>query len=190
VIADTALDQADDAALVRRAQQELPYRTGAYEVLIRRHGARLRGLCRRWVHDYAEAEDLAQEVMLKVFFQLPRFRADAAFTSWLWRIAANQCMDHLRKQAARPLDLLEELPDQSDGGRNRSLTETELDAHRLLALLAPEERMVVLLRLFADLEFEEIASALEIGTSAAKMRYQRALQRLRETVAPGAVSAG
>jgi len=123
-------------------------------------------------------------------FQLPRFRADAAFTSWLWRIAANQCMDHLRKQAARPLDLLEELPDQSDGGRNRSLTETELDAHRLLALLAPEERMVVLLRLFADLEFEEIASALEIGTSAAKMRYQRALQRLRETVAPGAVSAG
>jgi len=173
----------DDAALVRLAQQELPYRTKAYEQLMQRHGARLRGLCRRWVADRAEAEDLAQDVMLKVFFQLPRFRGESAFTSWLWRVTANQCMDHLRKCAARPEDTAEVLPDSSDEGRHDAGVATRIDADRLLATLPTDERMVVLLRLFADLDFNEIAEVLNIGTSAAKMRYQRALQRMRASVA-------
>jgi len=172
----------NDAALVQQAQQELPYRTGAYEQLMLRHGARLRGICRRWVTDRAEAEDLAQEVMLKVFFQLPRFRGEAAFTSWLWRITANQCLDHLRKRGMRQEEDTENLPDSSDEGSHEASTATRIDADRLLATLPADERMVVLLRLFVDLDFDEVAEVLSIGTSAAKMRYQRALQHMRISI--------
>ncbi|PJF45383.1 MAG: hypothetical protein CUN48_19165, partial [Candidatus Thermofonsia Clade 3 bacterium] len=82
-----------DAALVERARRELPYRTGAFEALMRRHGGRIRALAMRFAHNPADAEDLAQEVMLKVFFELPRFRGEAAFTTWLWRLTANLCID-------------------------------------------------------------------------------------------------
>lgn len=58
----------DDATLVSRAQQELPYRTGAFETLMRRHGPNIQALCRRFTRQTEEAEDLTQEVMLKVFF--------------------------------------------------------------------------------------------------------------------------
>lgn len=80
-----AVQNADEAALVARAQAELPYRTGAYEALMLRHGGRIRALAMRFTRSPADAADLAQEVMLKVFFELPRYRGEAAFTTWLWR---------------------------------------------------------------------------------------------------------
>lgn len=168
----------DDKTLVRLAQQELPYRTAAFEQLMHRHGPRLRGLCRRMVSDRAEAEDLTQEVMLKIFFQIRLFRGEAAFTSWLWRITANQCMDHLRKLSTRLESGNEMPPDFSDDGLCKRQMHSAIDAERLLTSLDPEERLIVLLRLFADLNFDEVADIMKIGTSATKMRYQRALQRL------------
>jgi RNA polymerase sigma-70 factor (ECF subfamily) len=178
----------DDATLVSRAQQELPYRTGAFETLMRRHGPNIQALCRRFTRQTEEAEDLTQEVMLKVFFELPRFRGEAAFQTWLWRVTANHCLDYQRRQKTHRLETLESeetahLPD--DKQRQLQQTEARLDAERLLACLTPEDRLIVLLRLSVGLEFSEIAASLDLGLSAAKMRYTRALDKLRAIAQPG-----
>jgi len=172
----------DDATLVARAQRELPYRTGAFEALMRRHGPNIQALCRRFTRNTEEAEDLTQEIMLKVFFELPRFRGEAAFHTWLWRITANHCLDHQRCQKTHLLETLDSeetmyLPD--DQQRRLQQAEARIDAERLLACLSPEDRLIVLMRLGVGLEFAEIADSLGLGLAAAKMRYTRALDKLR-----------
>src|SRR5579875_1430157 len=120
--------------------------------------------------------------MLKLFFELPRFREESSFSTWLWRIAANRCIDHCRKQKREGVTDLS--PSDCLPGKQRLESEvsSRVDAERLMAKLDESERIVVTLRIFGDLSFEEIASALHIGLSAAKMRYSRALQRLRSMV--------
>ena len=180
-------DLPDDAALVARARAELPHRTGAFEALMRRHGGRIRALTRRFVANAADAEDLTQEVMLKVFFELPRFRGDAAFSTWLWRVTANVCIDHGRRARAQPPTVSLHDPESreeayaiADPRDVIAATEARRDAEALLARLAAEDRMLVLLRLLIGLEFAEIAAVLGLGLSATKMRYARALERLNE----------
>lgn len=180
------MQEPSDAALVAQAQAELPYRTAAFEALMRRHGARIRQLARRFSASAADAEDLTQEVMLKVFFELPRFRGEAAFASWLWRVTANVCIDHQRRLDARPERNAgasdEDTPEPADPRDPIAAVQARLDVERLLRQLSPEDRMVVLLRLLVGLEFAEIATATGLGLSAAKMRYTRALDKLRAAV--------
>ena len=180
------MQEPSDAALVAQARAELPYRTGAFEALMRRHGGRIRQLTRRFAVSAADAEDLTQEVMLKVFFQLPRFRAEAAFTTWLWRLTANVCIDHQRRQDARPVMVAgaedEIAPEPADPRDPIAAVQARMDVERLLRQLPPEDRMVVLLRLLVGLEFAEIANTTGLGLSAAKMRYARALDKLRVAV--------
>ncbi len=180
------MQEPSDAALVAQARAELPYRTGAFEALMRRHGGRIRQLTRRFAVSAADAEDLTQEVMLKVFFQLPRFRAEAAFTTWLWRLTANVCIDHQRRQDARPVMVAgaedEIAPEPADPRDPIAAAQARMDVERLLRQLPPEDRMVVLLRLLVGLEFAEIANTTGLGLSAAKMRYARALDKLRVAV--------
>lgn len=179
------MDATSDAALVERARRELPYRTDAYEALMRRHGGRIRALAMRFASTPADAEDLAQEVMLKVFFELPRFRGEAAFSTWLWRLTANLCIDHQRRANAAPLaDASEDTVDAVADPRDPiAALETRLDVEHLLRLLPADDRMIVLLRLLVGLEFDEIAQAMSLGLSATKMRYSRALERLRKVTA-------
>ncbi|MGC9163901.1 MAG: RNA polymerase sigma factor [Thiomonas sp.] len=172
---------ADDAALVAQAQAELPYRTGAFEALVRRHGGRIKALTRRFVSSAADAEDLAQDILLKLFFELPRFRGEAAFSTWLWRLAANACIDHQRRCAARPAQVedVQSCPEIVDTRDAIGATEARIDTERLLQRLPAQDRLIVLLRLQVGLEFAEVAQAVGLGLSAVKMRYQRAIERLR-----------
>ncbi|MFZ5925850.1 MAG: sigma-70 family RNA polymerase sigma factor [Acidobacteriota bacterium] len=177
------MNELDDAALVARAKTELPHRTGAFEALMRRHGGRIRAVTRRFAASSADAEDLAQEVMLKVFFELPRFRGEAAFTTWLWRLAANLCIDHQRRldgrQAASSWPGANQRHEFEDPHDSIAAAEARLDAEKLLRFLTPEDRMLVLLHLAVGLEFREVAATMGLGLSAVKMRYARAMDRLK-----------
>lgn len=177
------MQELSDAELVAQAQSELPYRTKAFEALMHRYGSHIRQIARRFTSSAADAEDLAQETMLKVFFELPRFRHEAAFTTWLWRITANVCIDHQRRLDARPAPVLlpedGETPELADPHDMMAATEARMDVERLLFHLAPDDRMLVLLRLLAGLEFAELAEVFGLGLSATKMRFARAMDLLR-----------
>ncbi len=180
------MDEANDATLVAQARIELPYRTGAFEALMRRHGPRIRQVVRRFATNPADAEDLTQEVMLKVFFELPRFRGEAAFTTWLWRVTANVCMDHYRRLKARipenPPAENAASPEPADPHDSIVAVQAAVDVEQLLDRLSLQDRMVVLLRLLVELDFSEIASAMGVGVSAAKMRYARAMDKLKSAL--------
>jgi RNA polymerase sigma-70 factor (ECF subfamily) len=123
--------------------------------------------------DEAAAKDVTQEVFVKVFRAAPTFRADARLATWLYRIAANACIDELRRR--RRLVLFGDLPPTLHGSVAPSEPD---DSHREITVavgrLSPRLRLAVLLRYFDDLSYEEIARALDCTPGTVASRLHRA----------------
>lgn len=165
-----------------RANVELLHVTRAYEELMRRYQRTLFNVCARYLGSERDADDVCQEVMLKVLYGLKNFEGKSKFKTWLYSITYNECITQYRKERRkrRLLDALsldpqeeavEEKPVKVEGGGG-------LD--RWLVHVNPIDREILVLRFVAELEFQEIADIMHMGLSATKMRYKRALDRLRE----------
>jgi len=168
----------DDEALVTLAKQHLPYQVGAYEALMRRHQGRLYALCLKMVGSADDAEDLTQDVMLKVFHSLKGFSGESKLSTWIFRIASNACLDHLRKHQRTTAH---DVP--IDEGLNVPVKDTRDDrilVDNALAELNEQDRLIINLRYTVGLTLDEVADSLGIGLSATKMRYYRAMEKLRE----------
>ncbi len=166
----------DDAELVTLAQKELPYGMRAYEELVRRHEAVLYAVCVRLLGTKEDAEDVSQDVMLKVFSSIQRFEGKSSFKTWLLRIANNACIDRLKKKAVADR--------YNESLRHESLAYAEPNhdddhALQLLRQVSEDERQVLVLRFVADLSLQEIANSLDLSLSATKMRLYRATEKLR-----------
>lgn len=130
----------------------------------------------RFMGNREDAEDLAQEIWMKVFMQLPGYKGEAAFTTWLYRVAANTCRDALRQRYRRREESWEaEVP-----APERLDIEGELDIQQLLNLLPPEQRLVLICRDVQGFSYEEIAALLGINKGTVKSRLARARQNLRQ----------
>ena len=123
--------------------------------------------------DQAAAEDVTQEVFVKVFRAAATFRQDARLSTWLHRITVNACTDELRRR--KRLLLFAEVPPQLEGRVGPEEPE-EVDPRLQAALqgLSPKLRMVVLLRHFNDLSYDEIADALNVTSGTVASRLNRA----------------
>lgn len=162
----------------------------AFGELIRRHHAKIAGLCASLLGGPAQADDAAQEVFLKAYQSLSRFKGDSAFTTWLYRIASNHCLDLLRKQARRRSDSLEAILEE-EGGRLQTLL-SEPDAQRrtedadlverLLRTLPPDYRLILTLREVQGLSYEEIMKAMDCTLDSVKARLRRARESLEEAM--------
>lgn len=168
-----------DAELVIQAQQELPYCTTAYEILIKRHEKLLYRVCYRLLDDPDDTSDVSQEVMVKVFSALPKFEGRSMFKTWLMQIARNTCFTMQTKlKRHREFTALLENDAESDDG-DRIVTE-KMDVDTVLAKLNLQDREVLIMRYIAELQFDEIAEVCDISLSAAKMRVYRATKALKE----------
>ena len=166
-----------DEQLVARAGEELPYRTRAYEELMQRHDNLIFGVCLRLVGSRQDAEDLTQDIMLKLFSRLGSFEGRSTFKTWLVQVTRNACKDWLKKKAISK-HYAQELANEP-----RSEVTIEYQEERLIGLLkelSPADREILTLRFVADLSLSEIAETMELGLSAAKMRLYRAMDRLQE----------
>lgn len=166
----------DDAELVQLAKTELPYQMRAYEELLQRHENVLYTVCLRLVGNRQDAEEIAQDVMLKVFSAIQKFEGRSSYKTWLLRIAKNACFDRLKRKAtsARYAETIRNEP--------REYTETEYEENRVLDLLQQlehKDREVLTLRYVADLSLNEVAESADLNLSAAKMRLYRATEKLR-----------
>lgn len=166
-----------DECLVARACEELPYRTGAYEELMQRHERLMFGVCLRLLGNRQDAEDITQDVMLKVFAKLDSFEGRSSFKTWLVRVTRNACMDWLKKKAIsrQYTEALANEPQQQ--------TTVEYEENRAIGLLkelSPTDREILTLRFVADLSLVEISETTDLSLSATKMRLYRAIERLRE----------
>lgn len=170
-----------DHELVRHA------RTGdadAFEELVRRHAGTIYRLLVRLLGDPTAAEDVAQETFIAAWRSLPRFRGEAKFSTWLFRIAMNKGNSFIGREARRctlPLDeIVDQVPDL--GAVPSELVEAaelEAELERLIAELPPPYRAAVVLRDIEGLANEEAAAVLGIGVRNFKSRLHRGRMVLR-----------
>ena len=169
-----------DAALVARFRAG---DRGAFDELVRRYQRPLYYLALRYVRIEADAKDLAQRTFIKVLGALPGFRADSSFRTWLYRIAINLCLNHLRDRKREEVraEVSEALPAPATGGE-LALLDRERGARLrdAIAELPPKQRMVLELRVFDDLSFREVAELADCTENAAKVNFHYAVKRLKE----------
>jgi RNA polymerase sigma-70 factor, ECF subfamily len=172
-----------DEELVARCKAELPGNTRSYEVLVERHMNRVYSVVYRVVGNKEEAEDVTQEVFVKVYNNLSKFEQQASFSSWLYRIATNCALDAIDKIKRRPTNSESALLDSlSTAGPEESVIRAELRdcINKVLKKLGHEQAHVLILRDFEDLSYDEIAEALTASLSAVKMRIHRARLAFQE----------
>jgi RNA polymerase sigma-70 factor (ECF subfamily) len=155
----------------------------AFDVLVRRHQRAVYGVCYRFAGEHADASDLVQDTFVRAYRGLARFKGEAAFGTWLYRIAVNVC---LTRAAARtpvhdpiePLDLADERSERPDDPLRRAQDAARVKA--AIARLPPRQRMTVILRVYHDLPHEAIARTLGSSVGTVKANFFHALQNLRK----------
>jgi len=181
--------QAIERRLIERAQKG---DHEAFRALVERHQRRVFSVIAHLLRRPADVEDIAQQVFLKAYLALPRFDFRAAFSTWLYRIAVNECYDQMRRQRAQKAagDSEVQLGDPGElerlaGPAQRSSSiaraaEARQLVEALLQRLAPEDRLLVTLRELEGFSIEEIATMTKLKANTVKVRLFRARRRLVE----------
>lgn len=150
--------------------------------LVARHLPRMTALARRMLGDSAEAEDVAQDVFLKVWTQARRWKPGAAkFETWLHRVAINACYDRLRKKKAVPLDGTDERPDPGpDPEQQLGQAQISQAVDAALQTLPERQRAAITLCHYQGLGNIEAAAALDISVEALESLLSRGRRALKE----------
>jgi RNA polymerase sigma-70 factor (ECF subfamily) len=170
----------DDRALVGAA---VAGDRAAFDVLVRRHQRTVYGVCYRFTGEHADASDLTQDAFVRAYRGLARFKGDAAFGTWLYRIAVNVCLTRAAARApvADPIETLDLADDR--GERPDDPLRRARDAARVKAAIArlpKKQRLTVILRVYHDLPHEAIARTLGSSVGTVKANFFHALQNLRK----------
>jgi RNA polymerase sigma-70 factor, ECF subfamily len=171
----------------------------SFELLLRRYRRPLCHFLNRMVRDSAQAEDLAQEVFLRVYRARRDYEPSAKFTTWLFRIATNLALNSLRDGRHRQSEVSLDAPTEGEDGSEmkvdvpdrvpvieQELVERDRAAviHRAIFALPEKQRVAVLLHKYQELDYDEIARILGCSVSALKSLLFRAYEALRVELAP------
>jgi RNA polymerase sigma-70 factor (ECF subfamily) len=179
----------DDEADPRAAERELVEacqrgEREAFDQLVVRYQRDIYRLCYRYVNNHEDANDLAQEVFLKAWRGMGRFRGESSFSTWLYRIAVNACLNFRAARRPATQELPEALPDPRMGAAGR--VESEEQARRVRAAvgrLPEKQRATLILKVYHDLTHEEVAQTLGSSVGTVKANLFHALGNLRRLVA-------
>ena len=161
----------------------------AFEQLVRLYEKRVLALTTRMCKNPADAEEAAQEAFLSAWQGLPFFRGDASFSTWLYRLASNACVDLLRREGRRQSaagpslndeEVQLEVPDTAPSPQEqaeRSELRQQIEAG--LQALTPDRRQVLLLREMHQLSYDEISQVLDVDVGTVKSRINRGRKQLR-----------
>lgn len=166
----------------------------AFAVIVSRYRNPITNYLYRFLNDYEEAVDLAQETFVRVYFAIERYHTDYAFSTYIYRIATNLAISELRKRKRRTIlsltglfqtesdDTTEFQPTDPKSLPDKDLIDDEQGRviARAIATLPPKYRIPVILRDIEGRTYEEIASILELGLGTTKSRISRARGLLRE----------
>ncbi len=165
-----------------------------FEEILELHYKRVYRLIYRMVRDESDAADLTQETFIRVYRALPRLRADGACSAWVRRIAANLCVDHIRR---RRTTMAAADAAECSYRENHDITAEHADpahafmeaersrlVHRAVQALPPDYRTVIILHHLEDMRVDEIAEVLRIPAGTVKSRLSRARQALHRRLAP------
>lgn len=176
-----------DRELIRRY---LEGDVSAFDELMHAHEDRVFAICLRMMRDRDSALDATQDVFLTVFRKADRYKEQAAFSTWLYRVAVNTCYDHLRRQKRQRTTSMPEYLDPSDprGGDEFHAVELRPDIETALAGLTPEFRAATVLVDLDGMSLEGAADTLAVPIGTVKSRVFRARKQLAKDLgnfAPG-----
>ena len=184
------LTEKTDEQLVQLAKNDDP---DAFGEIVRRWERKIYGLCYGMLNREDEAKDAAQDAFIAAYKNLKKFRGDAKISSWLHRIAVNQCLTRKRKEKTRS----EQFLDDSDSAEERAFVAPELNkpskqterkeriesVRMAVSALPADLKQIVVMKEFEEMTFQEISDAMEIPLSTVKSRLYTALKQLRMKLA-------
>lgn len=168
------------AADVQLISRYLQGDVSAFDELVRAHQSRVFGICLRMLKNRDGALDATQDTFLTVFRKADRYKAQAAFSTWLYRVTVNTCYDHLRRQQRKRTDPLPESHDPPDTSVDSEIEAVEVrpDIDAALHTLTPEFRAAVVLVDLEGLSLEQASDSLEVPVGTVKSRVFRARRQL------------
>jgi RNA polymerase sigma-70 factor (ECF subfamily) len=193
-IAVRAVQRSSEVDLIRAAQRG---DSDAFEQLVRAYDNAVLRMALNLLRSEEDARDVYQEVFLRVYRNLSRFRFDCAFSTWLYRIVANLCLDQIRRRKVRKeepaaisadggeLDRFQYVPEsRADVDPQRRLMSAEVNyrVQQILERLTPRERLVFEMRHFQGMRLKAIGESLGVTEEAAKNCLFRATQKMRASL--------
>lgn len=174
---------AQEAQLIQRLQHP-DTRNFAFDQLVRSYQEMLYYHIRRIVHSHQDADDVLQNAFMKAWRNIEKFRGDSQLKTWLYRIATNESLNHLRKVQKRKYQDLEKLEDNLQYSRqnNDTLSGEEIQ-QKLKAALAtlPERQLLVFnMRYYDEMKYDEIAEVLEVTVGSLKASYHHAVKKIEK----------
>jgi RNA polymerase sigma-70 factor (ECF subfamily) len=174
-----------DELLLRRARNG---DAGAFEALLTPLEGRIWRICWHYMGNREDASDCGQETMIRIWRNLGSWRGDCAFESWVYRIAANCCLDALRKKKRDKSVSMEPMaeqgfdpPDPSPGTEEQAVeAEERTQLRREIAELPEEQREALVLTQLEGMSYQDTAALLQVSEGTVKSRVNRAKARLKE----------
>ncbi|MFQ6084223.1 MAG: RNA polymerase sigma factor [Candidatus Aminicenantia bacterium] len=172
--------------------------TSAFEQILKKYKELVINIAYRFIQNRAEAEDIAQEVFLKVYDSAKRYKPKAKFSTWIYKITTNICLNKLRSKKYlqtvsldKPIsttgnEIIREIPDPTYVHPSVNSGKKELNqlVNEAISSLPINQRMVVILQKYEGLSYREISEILGCSTSAVDSLLQRAKQNLKRKLTP------
>ena len=153
-----------------------------FSELVRDYSERVYWHVRRLVNSHEDADDLVQEIFLKIWQALPSFRGEASLSTWVYRIATNEALNHLRREKVRSAlrfsSLDAEMERRIDDDPYFDGTSAERELSKAVARLPEKQRQVFVMRWWDELSYEEIASITGTSVGALKASYHIAKEKI------------
>jgi RNA polymerase sigma-70 factor (ECF subfamily) len=157
----------------------------AFDRLVERYQRDVYRLCYRYVNNHHDANDMAQEVFLKAYRAIRSFRGDSAFSTWLYRIAVNTCLNFRAVRRPEHEELPEGLADRGPGiGDRVEQAEQSRRIREAVSRLPEKQRATLILKIYHDLTHEEVAGVLGSSVGTVKANLFHALGNLRKLLDP------
>lgn len=173
----------DIIGLILKGEREL------YSMLIDRYSGKVFSTAYSYTHNHEEAKDLVQDIFIKVYNNLTKFKSDSRFSTWLYRIAVNSCIDWNRKNSSRLIkiawstdenDILDTITDESAGPEQALLTQEHKELIRSIVKDMPEiYKTALILYYFEELHIQEISTVLDCPKKTVETRLYRARSILK-----------
>jgi RNA polymerase sigma factor (sigma-70 family) len=155
-----------------------------FNLLMEKYQEKVYWVIRRMVIDHESSDDIAQETFVKVWKNLDKFKGESKLYTWIYRIATNEALTHLRKKKRRfflPIgDLENELISTLEADTYYSGDEIQLKLQKAILTLPEKQRLVFNMKYFEELKFREIAEVLEVTVGNLKAQYHHAVKKIEK----------
>lgn len=179
----TNYKKAPDDVLIKAILSE--GKTELFGILYDRYADKVFRKCISFVKDKDAAQDMVQDILLKAFTQLSRFKGNSRFSTWLYAISYNYCVEHYRRNSKFAKTDIDSGPDiaEPDETQEEELLSARSDQlKRALDMISPEDKMLLMMKYQDDTSIKDLMAQLDISESAVKMRLARARKRVKDLI--------